>query len=174
MEFISYNIQLQSSQMSDFKFIPAVNSVPASSAVSKKSSRLLCSVTERRLILFQSYPSSSSLVWSWNIQVKQQQRVIYMASTFCLHRAEEEDKQEVSCGTSWFNAIFQEPPPPPSSRKGALRTEYRLNAPFWDKQGGGGFSWKGALTWIPHKSFMIEFWQRVKFEILTFLISLFF
>lgn len=42
--------------------IPAVNSVPASSAVRRNSSSWFSSVTERRFNLFQSYPSSNSLV----------------------------------------------------------------------------------------------------------------
>ena len=42
------------------------NSVPASWAVLRNSSMEVSSVTERRLILFQSYPSPSSVVWRWN------------------------------------------------------------------------------------------------------------
>lgn len=47
------------------KDLPAVNSVPASSAVARKSSKELCSVTDCKFRRPQSYPSFSSLVWSW-------------------------------------------------------------------------------------------------------------
>lgn len=46
--------------------LPAVNSVPASSAVARKSSNELCSVTDCKFRRPQSYPSFSSLVWSWS------------------------------------------------------------------------------------------------------------
>ncbi|KAH3827387.1 hypothetical protein DPMN_129324 [Dreissena polymorpha] len=46
--------------------LPAVNSVPASSAVARKSSRLFCSVTDCKLSLPHSKPSDSSEVCNCN------------------------------------------------------------------------------------------------------------
>ena len=44
----------------------------------------------------------------------------------------------VVLSTHPFEKASPLPPPPRLSRKGALRTEYRFNAPFRDKRGGGG------------------------------------